>query len=192
MGNFADRFPLVPGARPAADTTEELLLARTWKPGLEVVGLTGAPPPSEAGNVLRPSTTAKLSVRVPPTADAQEAAAALVKCLTTDPPYGAKVTVDPGAAEPGWHAPPEAPWLASAIDDASLAAFGQPSRALGEGGTIPFMGMLGRQFPAAQFVITGVLGPGANAHGPNEFLHLPTARNVTTAVAHLLDAHSRS
>jgi acetylornithine deacetylase/succinyl-diaminopimelate desuccinylase-like protein len=192
MGNFADRFPLVPGARPAADTTEELLLARTWKPGLEVVGLTGAPPPSEAGNVLRPSTTAKLSVRVPPTADAQEAAAALVKCLTTDPPYGAKVTVDPGAAEPGWHAPPEAPWLSSAIDDASLAAFGQPSRALGEGGTIPFMGMLGRQFPAAQFVITGVLGPGANAHGPNEFLHLPTARNVTTAVAHLLDAHSRS
>jgi acetylornithine deacetylase/succinyl-diaminopimelate desuccinylase-like protein len=192
MADFADRFPLLAGARPAADTTEQLLLARTWGPALEVVGLAGAPPPEQAGNVLRPSTSAKLSVRVPPTADAQEAAAALVKCLTADPPYGARVTVEPGVAEPGWHAPPEAPWLAAAIEDASQAAFGQPSRALGEGGTIPFMGMLGRQFPAAQFVITGVLGPGANAHGPNEFLHLPTARNVTTAVAHLLDAHSRS
>ena len=192
MADFATRFPFVPGARPAADTTEELLLARTWRPSLELVGLAGAPPPEQAGNVLRPSTTAKLSVRVPPTADAQEAAAALVKCLTADPPYGARVTVEPGTAEPGWHAPPEAPWLAAAIESASEAAFGQPSRALGEGGTIPFMGMLGRQFPAAQFVITGVLGPGANAHGPNEFLHLPTARNVTTAVAHLLDAHARS
>jgi acetylornithine deacetylase/succinyl-diaminopimelate desuccinylase-like protein len=192
MADFADRFPLVPGARTAADTTEELLLARTWHPALELVGLAGAPPPEQAGNVLRPSTTAKLSVRVPPTADAQEAAAALVKCLTADPPYGVRVTVEPGTAEPGWHAPPEAPWLAAAIEEASQAAFGQPSRSLGEGGTIPFMGMLGRQFPAAQFVITGVLGPGANAHGPNEFLHLPTARNVTTAVAHLLDAHARS
>ncbi|MGH9004769.1 MAG: peptidase M20, partial [Acidimicrobiia bacterium] len=93
-------------------------------------------------------------------------------------------------AEPGWHAPPEVPWLARSIDSASRASFGQPARSLGEGGTIPFMGMLGRQFPQAQFVITGVLGPESNAHGPNEFLHLPTARRVTTAVAHILDAHA--
>jgi acetylornithine deacetylase/succinyl-diaminopimelate desuccinylase-like protein len=192
LGDFAARFPLMGDTRPMADTTEQLLLARTWAPALEVVGLAGAPSPAEAGNVLRPSTSAKLSVRLPPTADAQEAAAALVKALTSTPPSSARVTVNPGTAEAGWHAPPEAPWLTEAIEAASLAAFGQPHRALGEGGTIPFMGMLGRQFPAAQFVITGVLGPGANAHGPNEFLHLPTARNVTTAVSHLLDAHTRS
>jgi acetylornithine deacetylase/succinyl-diaminopimelate desuccinylase-like protein len=192
LADFTDRFPLAGDTRPMADSVEELLLARTWGPAFEVVGLTGAPPPDEAGNVLRPSTGAKLSVRVPPTADPQEAAAALVKTLCDDPPHGAHVSVEPGTAEPGWHAPPEAPWLSEAIEAASQAAFGRSPRSLGEGGTIPFMGLLGRRFPEAQFVITGVLGPGANAHGPNEFLHLPTARNVTTAVAHLLDAHSRS
>ena len=192
LGDMATRFPFVRGAGPVVGGTEAMLLARTWGPALEVTGLEGAPPPAEAGNVLRPWTAAKFSVRVPPTADAQAAAAALVKRLTENPPYGARVTVDPGTAEDGWHAPPEPPWLVEAIAAASTAAFGRPHRALGEGGTIPFMGMLGRRFPDARFVITGVLGPGANAHGPNEFLHLPTARNVTTAVAHILDAQARA
>jgi len=156
-----------------------------------VVALSQAPPPAQAGNVLRPSTAVKLSVRIPPTADAHVAIDALERRLSADPPYGARVTVRRGSAEAGWHAPPELPWLAHAIDRASVATFGQAPRSLGEGGTIPFMGMLGRRFPQAQFVITGVLGPESNAHGPNEFLHLPTARKVTTAVAHILDAHAR-
>jgi acetylornithine deacetylase/succinyl-diaminopimelate desuccinylase-like protein len=192
LGDFADRFPFAGDTRAARPTTEQLLIARTWEPALEVVGIEGAPKPARAGNVLRPSTTVKLSVRLPPTVDPQVAAAALERRLAADPPYDARVTVRLGSAEPGWHAPPAPSWLGRAVDRASVAAFGQPSRALGEGGTIPFMGMLGRRFPAAQFVITGVLGPGSNAHGPNEFLHLPTARKVTTAVAHLLDAHTRS
>lgn len=189
--HFAASYPLAGTTQALHGTTERLLLARTWEPSLEITGLAGAPPPDEAGNVLRPSTTAKLSVRLPPTADAQQAAAALVERLTADPPYGAGVTVSPDTAEAGWHAPPEAPWLSDAIEAAAQAAFQQGPGALGEGGTIPFMGMLGRRFPDAQFVITGVLGPGSNAHGPNEFLHLPMARKVTTAVAHLLDAHAR-
>jgi acetylornithine deacetylase/succinyl-diaminopimelate desuccinylase-like protein len=190
LGDFADRFPFTPGARPMVATTEQMLLARTWQPSLEVVGIEGAPAPAQAGNVLRPSTAVKLSVRIPPTADAEVALEALERRLSADPPYGAEVTVRRGVAESGWHAPPELPWLTRAVERASVAAFGQAPRALGEGGTIPFMGMLGRRFPQAQFVITGVLGPGSNAHGPNEFLHLPTARRVTTAVAHLLDAHA--
>jgi acetylornithine deacetylase/succinyl-diaminopimelate desuccinylase-like protein len=192
MTDFASRFPFAGDTRPTGGSVEEMLTARTWGAALEVVGLAGAPPPNEAGNVLRPGTAAKLSVRVPPTADAQEAAAALVRRLTEAPPYGARVTVAPGTAEPGWHAPPEPPWLLDAIDAASTAAFGQPHRAGGEGGTIPFMGMLGRRFPEARFLITGVLGPGSNAHGPNEFLHLPTARKVTSAVAHVLDAQAHA
>jgi acetylornithine deacetylase/succinyl-diaminopimelate desuccinylase-like protein len=171
-------------------TTEQLLVARTWEPSLEVVGISGAPAPEVAGNVLRPSTAVKLSIRVPPTADPVAAADAVERRLTADPPYDARVTVRRGSAEPGWHAPRDAPWLARAIEQASLATFGQPARSLGEGGTIPFMGMLGARFPAAQFVVTGLLGPGSNAHGPNEFLHLPTARKVTAAVAHVLDAHA--
>lgn len=183
----ADEFPFVPGSRPADGTPEELLMVRSWGPVLEVTGLDGAPTPAQAGNVLRPFTEAKLSFRLPPTADAD----ALVKRLTEDPPYGARVTVTGGSAEDGWHAPPEPDWLRLALGAASTATFGQPPLAMGEGGSIPFMGMLGRSFPEAQFVITGVLGPESNAHGPNEFLHLPTARRITTAVAHLLDAHAR-
>lgn len=191
LGDFADRYPFAGDTQPERPSTEQQLIARTWQPSLEVVGIDGAPPTGEAGNVLRPSTAVKLSVRVPPTADPVAAADALERRLTAEPPYDARVTVRRGSAEPGWHAPPEAPWLARAIDAASQAAFGQGPRSLGEGGTIPFMGMLGRRFPDAQFVITGVLGPESNAHGPNEFLHLPTARRVTTAVAHILDAHAR-
>jgi acetylornithine deacetylase/succinyl-diaminopimelate desuccinylase-like protein len=190
LGDFADRFPFAGGTRPAYGTTEQMLVARTWRPSLEVTGIEGAPPPAEAGNVLRPSTAVKLSVRIPPTADADIAADALERRLTADPPYDACVTLRRGSAEAGWHAPPELPWLARAIDRSSRATFGQAPRSLGEGGTIPFMGMLGRRFPQAQFVVTGVLGPESNAHGPNEFLHLPTARRVTTAVAHILDAHA--
>ncbi|HEX6569950.1 MAG TPA: M20/M25/M40 family metallo-hydrolase [Acidimicrobiales bacterium] len=190
LGDFASRFPLSGETRAERPSTEQMLVARTWQPALEVVGIEGAPPPGEAGNVLRPSTTVKLSFRLPPTADPVAAADAIERRLIADPPYDATVTVRRGGADAGWHAPPESLWLARAVDAASRATFGQPPRSLGEGGTIPFMGMLGRQFPEAQFVVTGVLGPGSNAHGPNEFLHLPTARRVTAAVAHILDAHA--
>jgi acetylornithine deacetylase/succinyl-diaminopimelate desuccinylase-like protein len=101
------------------------------------------------------------------------------------------VTVTRAEGAPGWNAPPLAPWLTEALERASNAAFGQPARMFGEGGTIPFMGMLGAMFPDAQFVVTGALGPDANAHGPNEYLHLPTARRITLAIAELLDAHAR-
>jgi acetylornithine deacetylase/succinyl-diaminopimelate desuccinylase-like protein len=192
LGDLTDVFPFAEGVRPVRPTTEQQLVARAWEPALEVVGIDGAPRPARAGNVLRPSTAVKLSVRLPPTVDPEIAAASLERRLTADPPYDAVVTVRRGAAEPGWHAPLPSPWLTQAIERASLAAFGRPALTVGEGGTIPFLGMLARRFPAAQFVVTGVLGPGSNAHGPNEFLHLPTARRVTTACAHLLDAHARS
>jgi acetylornithine deacetylase/succinyl-diaminopimelate desuccinylase-like protein len=191
LGHPGDEFRYMDGGGSIGGSPEDLLLARTWEPALEVTGLDGAPVPALAGNVLRPFTEAKLSFRLPPTADARAAADALVKRLTEDPPYGASVTATLGPAEDGWHAPPEPEWLQRALDGASTAAFGHPARAVGEGGSIPFMGMLGRAFPDARFVITGVLGPGSNAHGPNEYLHLPTARRVTTAVAHILDAHAR-
>jgi len=116
---------------------------------------------------------------------------AIGSALVTDPPYGARVTFTRTEQAPGWNAPAFAPWLIDALDAASASTFGQPSRTLGEGGTIPFMGMLGERFPDAQFVITGVIGPDGNAHGPNEYLHVPTARRITGAVALLLDAHAR-
>ncbi len=185
-------YPFVTGASPTVPATDPAaqLTARTWQPTLTVIGADGLPPTQTAGNVLRPFTTLSLSFRLPPGVDAHGAGRAVVAALTTEPSLGAHVTATVPSAEAGWDAPATAPWLADAMAAASQATFGQPARSLGEGGSIPFMGMLGERFPAAQFLLTGVLGPGSNAHGPNEFLHLPTGRKVTAAVALVLDAHA--
>jgi len=185
-------FPYVDGAGPAVPATEPTaqLTAKTWAPTLTVIGADGLPSVRDAGNVLRPTTTLSLSFRLPPTVDAAAAGRAVAAVLEADPPYGARVKAAVPSAESGWDAPPTAGWLRAAADEASVAGWGQPARSLGEGGSIPFMGMLGERFPEAQFLLTGVLGPGSNAHGPNEFLDLRTGRLVTAAVALVLDRHA--
>jgi acetylornithine deacetylase/succinyl-diaminopimelate desuccinylase-like protein len=185
------KFPFVEGMRPTTDDLTELVLNRTWRPALSITGIAGVPDVGHAGNVLRPSTAAKLSLRLAPTADAGRAAARLRELLETDPPSGARVRFEVDEPGGGWDAPPLAHWLEGAIDRASRTHFGKPAVFMGEGGSIPFMGMLGEKFPEAQFLITGVLGPGSNAHGPNEFLHLPTGKRVTACVAQILDEHAR-
>jgi acetylornithine deacetylase/succinyl-diaminopimelate desuccinylase-like protein len=187
---MAKRFPFVAGATAPPRSPAERVLDRTWRPAVEVTGAEGLPALASAGNVLRPTTRLRLSLRLPPTVKAEAAARLVRTCLEADPPYGAEVRYE-GAGGTGWQAPPTAPWLAAAADAASEAAFGAPATWMGEGGSIPFMAMLGDQFPAAQFVITGVLGPGTNAHGPNEFLHIPYATRLTGCVADLLDHHAR-
>ncbi len=182
-------MPFVGGMSPVVADPVELLLNRSWRPQLAVVGAAGLPQPGQAGNVLRPRTALKLSLRLPPTIDAEGAAARLKALLEADPPYGAHVRFEPDAPGSGWEAPPLAPWLQTALESASTAAYGSPAAMIGEGGSIPFMGMLGRAFPLAQFVITGVLGPASNAHGPDEFLHIPFAKKLTAAVALLIEAH---
>ncbi len=183
------RFPFVEGAKPQGTDPAELLLNRTWRPALAVTGAEGLPAIKDAGNVLRPRTTLKLSMRIPPTVDGDKAAVALKQILEKAPPHGARVSLQNAGGMSGWNAPKLEPWLERAVDEASQAFFGKPAASMGEGGTIPFMGMLGRKFPKAQFVITGVLGPESNAHGPNEFLHVPTAKKLTGAVASIVAAH---
>ena len=187
----AGEFPMVDGMRPATSDAVERVLAGTWRPQLAVVGADGLPPAANAGNVLRPFTALSLSFRLPPTVDPAAAQAAISEALDGEAPYGAQVRWRASEGAWGWAAPPTAPWLAAALDEGSTAAFGKPARFMGEGGTIPFMAMLGEQFPDAQFVITGVLGPESNAHGPNEFLDLPTAERVTACVADVLAAHAQ-
>src|SRR6266700_3818962 len=184
------KFPFVAGTKPMSDDLTELVLNRTWRPQLAVIGVDGLPPPGHAGNVLLPHTTAKLSLRLPPTLDAEAAGATLQKLLEADPPSGAQIAFTPQAASAGWNAPALAPWLEASLARASEAAFGAPAAYMGEGGSIPFMAMLGERFPAAQFVVTGVLGPHSNAHGPNEFLHIPTGRRVTQVIAQVLADHA--
>jgi acetylornithine deacetylase/succinyl-diaminopimelate desuccinylase-like protein len=184
-----DKFPFVPGAQPVMKDRVELVLNRTWRPALSITGIEGLPPLGSAGNVLRPGTACKISLRIPPRLDPAKAAALVKETLEKDPPYGARVVFEGDKSSTGWDAPPLAPWLKQAVERASSAYFGKPPMAFGEGGTIPFMGMLGEKFPQAQFLITGVLGPGSNAHGPNEFLHLPTGVKLTACVASVVADH---
>jgi acetylornithine deacetylase/succinyl-diaminopimelate desuccinylase-like protein len=180
------KFPFAGGMQPMAADLADLVLNRTWRPMLSVTGAEGLPLPANAGNVLRPKTALALSLRLPPTVKAEGAASQLKTLLEKDPPYGAKVSFEYGQAATGWHAPQTADWLSAAIEESSSKHYGKPAMWMGEGGTIPFMAMLGIKFPQAQFLITGVLGPHSNAHGPNEFLHIGYAKKLTACVADII------
>jgi acetylornithine deacetylase/succinyl-diaminopimelate desuccinylase-like protein len=186
---ISDKLPFAPGVRALSDSPLELAINNTWKPTLAVTGAAGLPALENAGNVLLPRLELKLSFRLPPTADAGVAAAAVKRALEADPPYGARVGFEVGSSLAGWDAPPVAPWLERSMHEGSRATFGGDAMYKGTGGSIPFIGMLGERFPGTQFLVTGVLGPHANAHGPNEFLHLDCARNVTVCVAKVLEDH---
>ncbi len=185
------KFPWVDGMQPVTDDLAELVLNRTWRPQLAVTGIGGIPSLDNAGNVLRPFTAVKLSLRVPPTLSGAKAGNFVKQLLEADPPYGARVSFTLEKDGSGWNAPALSPWLAEAVSDASEHYFGAPATYMGEGGSIPFMGMLGEKFPQAQFLITGVLGPHSNAHGPNEFLHIPTGKKVSMVVAEVVARHHR-
>ncbi len=192
LGNaIFNRFPVKPGLQAMHADNAELILNRSWRPALSYIGIKGIPDVESAGNVLRPSTSIKLSMRLPPTCDAVRASKKLEQLLTSNPPSGASVSFTPDWAASGWMAPEVAPWLEQAMDMASLEFFNKPAVHMGEGWSIPFMGMLGEKFPDAQFLITGVLGPGSNAHGPNEFLHIPMAKKLTCCVAAVIASHFR-
>lgn len=193
------RFPWACGgdgasALPTTTDPVEALLNRTWRPTLSVVGVEGFPELGNAGNVLRPYSAFKLSLRLPPLVDGHEASMKLKALLEDNAPYNAKVTFHPdgragalGAS--GWNAPSLAPWLENALNAASNAHYGAPVGYIGQGGTIPLMGMLQHGFPQAQMMVCGVLGPRSNAHGPNEFLHVPYGKRLTAAVAQVIAAH---
>ena len=188
----AGKLPWADGVQPISNDPVELIINSTWRSTLAVTGAQGLPAVGSAGNVLLPELTVKLSLRLPPTCDAPRAAHAVREALTRDPPYGAQVSFEGDSAEGGWNAPAFAPWLEESIGRASRAVYGKEAVHIGCGGTIPFMGMLGTRFPRTQFFITGVLGPHANAHGPNEFLHIDYAKKLTACVSLVLLDHART
>ncbi len=191
-GSVAGKLPWAEGAQPISNDPTELIINSSWRATLAVTGAEGLPPVGSAGNVLLPEIAVKLSVRLPPTCDAARAAAVLRETLLRDPPYGAQVSFEQGSATGGWNAPSFAPWLEEAINRASRAVYGRDAVNVGCGGTIPFMGMLGERFPRTQFFITGVLGPHANAHGPNEFLHIEYTKQLTACVSLVLADHAQT
>lgn len=184
------QLPFAGSTQPMTNDGAEMILEKTWRPQLAVTGMEGYPLPANGGNVLLPYSTAKLSLRVPPTGDAEKARAAVKTALEESPPYDAQVAFDAPRGENGWNAPTLAPWLEASLNKASNAAFGKPVAYQGEGGSIPFMAMLGEKFPGTQFVVTGLLGPHSNAHGPNEFLHIPFAKKLSACIATVLADHA--
>jgi acetylornithine deacetylase/succinyl-diaminopimelate desuccinylase-like protein len=191
-GSVAGKLPWASGARAVSNDPAELLINSTWKATLAVTGADGMPPTISAGNVLLPSISLKLSLRLPPTCEPTRAARAVKDALESNPPYGAQVRFESAGATAGWNAPAFAPWLEESITNASRQVYGRESVSIGCGGTIPFMGMLGERFPRTQFFITGVLGPHSNAHGPNEFLHLEYAEKLTACVSLVLADHAKT
>jgi len=184
-----EKFPWAVENPQPSESHTELLLNNTWRPTLAVTGQDGMPTLVNAGNVLLPYTVLKLSFRLPPTVNADDAAVAVKEVLEADTPPLVKVEFDADSSMAGWNAPEISQWLEASMQKASDAFFGKPSMYMGTGGTIPFMGMLGERFPDAQFLITGLLGPKSNAHGPNEFLHIETGKRLTCCVAQVLEDH---
>ena len=182
-----DTMPWHNKMQPASDSPIDGSILRTWKPTLSIVGADGIPSVADGGNVLRPYTTLKLSFRLPPDVDCNKAMDDVEKTLLKDPPYNASIAIDWEEPANGWNAPKLIPWLDNAIQDASKTFFGKQALSMGEGGTIPFMAMLGEKFPDAQFVITGVLGPESNAHGPNEFLHIPFGKKLSACIGYIIN-----
>tara|TARA_B110000008_G_scaffold278801_1_gene323672 strand:+ start:1590 stop:2990 length:1401 start_codon:yes stop_codon:yes gene_type:complete len=187
-GDFGS-FPWHDTTSPMTKNSLDGLIGRTWKPTLSVVGSDGIPSIQNGGNVLRPYTKLKLSFRLPPTVNCNIAMNTVDKVLRKNPPNHASVSIDWDEPANGWNAPKLSKWLEDAIEEASQSFYHKPAMAMGEGGTIPFMAMLGEQFPAAQFVVTGVLGPNSNAHGPNEFIHIPFAKKLSASIAFILDRY---
>ena len=183
------KYPWAVDTPTPSESPYELLLNNTWRPTLSITGADGLPSLVDAGNVLLPFNTLKLSFRLPPTCDGDVAAESVKATLESDTPPLTKVEFEVESTMAGWNAPPVADWLEASMNKASDAFFGKPSMYMGTGGTIPFMGMLGEKFPEAQFLITGLLGPSSNAHGPNEFLHIGTGKRLTTCVAQVLEDH---
>jgi acetylornithine deacetylase/succinyl-diaminopimelate desuccinylase-like protein len=183
------KYPWAVDSPTPGESPYELLLNNTWRPTLSITGADGLPSLVDAGNVQLPYNTLKLSFRLPPTCDGDVAAESVKKTLEADTPPLTKVEFEVESTMGGWNAPPVAEWLAASMNKASNAFFGKPSMYMGTGGTIPFMGMLGEKFPEAQFLVTGLLGPNSNAHGPNEFLHIETGKRLTACVAQVLEDH---
>ncbi len=183
------KLPFAGAMQPMSKDPYELVLNGTWRPTLTVTGAEGLPALGQAGNVMHPYTTLKLSFRLPPTCDPASASQAITQAFEKDAPYGAVVEFRVGSSMGGWNAPQVADWLDASMQRASQAHFGKPAMYMGTGGSIPFMGMLGERFPQSQFLVTGLLGPKSNAHGPNEFLHVPTARRLTACVAQVIADH---
>lgn len=161
------------------------LTARLWtKPALSVIGM-DVTPLRVAGNVLAPSCTARLSMRIAPGQDPAAALAALSTHLETHAPFGAWVTVSAGEMGPAFDGGADSP-AARAAHWALTEAFGTEAVNIGQGGSIPFIATLKQTFPDAQVLVTGIEDPDTRAHSEDESMHLGDLERIVAADVLLL------
>ena len=154
---------------------------------MAITGASGLPDVAKAGNVLRPSTSARLSLRLPPNADPAKTQAAFVKLLSEDIPYNCKVDIKSGHSGQGWCMKDPEQWMKDAFQDVGTDFFdGNKPGSYGIGGSIPFLAELGKMYPETAIYALGVLGPRANAHAPNECINLDYTKRLTGALSHLI------
>lgn len=182
-------IPLVPGAEPLSTDVTELLVNKTWRPAVSVIGVSGFPAAETAGNAMVPEITVRISVRTPPATDINKCINEMREKITVDSPHGVELEFVLGEHVDSWVSPELSAPVAQAISDASTAYFGNDAVYLGEGGGIGFVPLMSKMFPKAQFVLTGLVGPDSNAHAANESMHIPTAKKITCCIAHILQAH---
>lgn len=169
------------------ENLEELYLNNVWRASLSITGQEGLPDLSVAGNVVRPSTSVRLSCRLGPTQDPAKMTDIIEKKLTTDVPHGAKVTVRRGGFGTGWCRKEYQEWLDKALKDAGAEFYdGKEAATYGMGGSIPFLAELEKMYPTCQIVALGLIGPQTNAHAADEAMNLPYAKKLTCSVSHIL------
>lgn len=167
------------------DSAFDAVIAGNWKPTLSVLGADGLPPPDKASGLVRTHTTLKLSFRIPPGVNAEQALADVKARLTTDIPYHASVTITDEHSAPGFAAPLMPDWLKASANELSQAIFGHDVGYTFTGGSIGVITDFAKAFPDAFFINTGALLPDSSAHAPNENLQLDYAEKLTLWVAEL-------
>lgn len=181
-------FPFCDSTVPLQPDTVELRLNQAWRPALTVTGVDGLPSSEKAGNVVRPYTAVRVAIRLPPDVNPVLAYKAVEKAVLAAVPSQAKVTISNCAVAEGWVNRTPSPKLQSAIKEAAQHCFGTEASASAAGGTIPVLSLLSATFPEAEFLVTGVLGPGSNAHCPYECLDIEYCVKLTAAIASILRA----
>jgi len=166
---------------------DQMYLNNTWRANMAITGAAGLPAIQTAGNVCRPSTSMRLSIRLPPKVNPDDAYTAVTKLLTTDVPYNAKVTCTSQGKGQGWCMGELSPWLEEGIMKAGAQFWdGKKAGSYGMGGSIPFLAELGKMYPDCQIIAFGLIGPQTNAHAPNECINLPFAKKLTCALSHVM------
>lgn len=179
-------YPWHGSTEPLTKDPYEGLLNRNWRPELTVTGIDGIPSVANGGNVMRPYTRAKIGLRLPPDVNAEKASEEFGKIVTENPPFNADVRFEPVVASDGWVAPKRADWLKQAFLESSQTLWGAAPGFLGMGGSIPLLNVFTGRWPKAQYMVAGALGPGSNAHGPNESLHIDYCKKLISSVAYVI------